>query len=119
MRLLRPGALPLDVTRLAAVNNSGHAAFYYLEGHIVGCAHLAIYPNLAITMVSLEGVVVDPQFRRLGIARTLVTYLVEYARKRQLQRVVLLTEPENAEARNLYASIGFQEFDLKRFRFYF
>jgi len=115
-RMLRPECPALDVARLSAVNESGRALFYCVDGGIVGCAQLVIYPGLANWMPTIETVAVDPAFRRRGIARALVTKLIDYGKERKLWRIALLTEIDNAEARGLYKSLGFQEVELIRGR---
>jgi GNAT superfamily N-acetyltransferase len=116
VRLLRPDCPPLDLGRLAAVNESGRALFYRLDGRIVGCAQLVVYAGLATYMPTLESVVTDPLFRGRGIARKLVSELIEFAKSRKCWRVALLTEPENKEARALYQGLGFAEIMLVRGR---
>ena len=46
------------------------------------------------------------EYRRRGIARTLVQYMLEYAKKEQLHYVFLLTGSTFMPARKLYESLG-------------
>lgn len=46
------------------------------------------------------------EYRRQGIARTLVSYMLDYARKEQLHYVFLLTGTSFTPARKLYESLG-------------
>jgi len=116
VRSLRRETVPLDIGRLAAVNESGRALFYCAESRIVGCAILIIKANLSIYMSSIENVFVDADFRRRGIARTLVTQLVDYSRRRGVRQIRIVMEPENIEAGKLYASAGFEPVTRTRWR---
>ena len=46
------------------------------------------------------------EYRRRGIARTLINYMLEYAKKEQLHYVFLLTGTSFTPARKLYESLG-------------
>ncbi|MCY1139908.1 GNAT family N-acetyltransferase [Actinoplanes sp. Pm04-4] len=54
---------------------------------------------------------VPPRFRRRGVARALLTHVVEAARAAGARRVSLQTETGNASALALYASAGFRPVD--------
>ncbi len=54
---------------------------------------------------------VAPQYRRQGIGRTLVTYLVNLARQRGLTRLLVETNNDWYDAIGLYQHCGFIEYD--------
>lgn len=57
--------------------------------------------------VYLYSLWLDPQARGQGLARPLVTAAVDWARERRARRVTLRVATDNAQARNLYESLGF------------
>jgi [ribosomal protein S18]-alanine N-acetyltransferase len=57
----------------------------------------------------LENLVVADGYRRRGLASQLLQALIEIARERNLQRVLLEVRESNQAARALYAKRGFQE----------
>lgn len=77
-----------------------------LDGQPVGCgmSH-ALFPDTS----EIKRVYVAPHARGHGIARKLVTALVDQARTDGFDRVVLDTSVSLGPARALYASMGFDE----------
>jgi len=61
--------------------------------------------------VMLVGMWVAPALRGSGVARDLVTQVVDWARSRQAERVVLSVEGDNERAARLYERCGFSELD--------
>ena len=69
-------------------------------------------------MVNCEGkvcyismVMVHPDYRRKGIATTLVKGAVAYAQKRRSERVILHADSTNAPAMGTYSNLGFTPFE--------
>ena len=62
-----------------------------------------IEPELHITNIA-----VHPDWRRRGIARSLLDAILEDARRRDLAVAFLEVRPTNTEARTLYERLGFQ-----------
>lgn len=58
--------------------------------------------------VHITNIAVHPDFRRRGIARTLLNHILDDARRRSLRVVALEVRPSNQEARKLYESYGFR-----------
>ncbi len=58
--------------------------------------------------IHITNLAVHPDWRRQGIARSLLSAVLEDARRRQLTLALLEVRPNNSEARDLYASLGFQ-----------
>jgi len=59
----------------------------------------------------ISTVMVHPAYRRRGIARRLVNSAVAYAKEKKVKRTVLYVIPTNYSAKNLYAELGFKEFE--------
>ena len=55
----------------------------------------------------IEDLVVNPDFRGLGIGRTLIEHGIQWAREQGFPGVMLETQDDNVSACTLYASCGF------------
>ena len=62
---------------------------------------------------TLWGVFVHPEFRHAGIARQLFTHLREHALGTGILQIHLCVNAENARAKKLYQSMGFESFGLE------
>ena len=66
----------------------------------------AAYRVRADNSVYISCVAIDPAYRRQGIARAAMTYILK--KTKGTSRVDLVTHPENTNALHLYASLGFR-----------
>ena len=57
---------------------------------------------------------VRAEFRRLGIARALMTYLLSRARSAGMREAFLEVRPSNTIAAHLYATLGFEKVGMRR-----
>lgn len=81
------------------------------RGAIVGtCLGIASEDRLGI-----YGMLVGPEARRKGVAKSLLRALAECALSERMRELYLLVEVENAVARGFYAHAGFQ--DLFRYHY--
>lgn len=55
----------------------------------------------------VEDLVVNPEYRGLGLGRTLLEHGIQWARQHQFPGVMLETQDDNVPACELYASCGF------------
>lgn len=81
-----------------------------LDGTCVGTATGVVCHGLyggADTYLVIEDVVVDPAYRRRGVATALLAELERLARTRSCNQMVLLSETCRDDARALYLSAGF------------
>ncbi|MBF0108622.1 MAG: ribosomal protein S18-alanine N-acetyltransferase [Magnetococcales bacterium] len=62
----------------------------------------------------LLAIKVDPDARGQGIARSLLSELVEHARQSKARALILEVRSSNHPARNLYARLGFQEIGIRK-----
>lgn len=60
---------------------------------------------------------VHPECRRQGVSRTLMTFLLNQARKKKASKVLLEVRPSNQAALALYQSLGFEAL-YRRPRYY-
>lgn len=84
---------------------------------VMGMLTLTSCPTLAGEKVWIEDVIVDEKFRGQGVGRALLRAAVEFARKElKTQAVYLTSNPSRVQARNLYRSEGFEEYETGVFR---
>jgi ribosomal protein S18 acetylase RimI-like enzyme len=76
-------------------------------GRIVGTTMI----NLREKSGYISSVMVHPDYRRKGIAKTLMKNALDYIQKRKKRRAVLHVDSTNAPAISLYANLGFRTFD--------
>jgi ribosomal protein S18 acetylase RimI-like enzyme len=77
------------------------------EGKVVGNVSLMAVDR-RIGRYVIANVAVHPDYRRKGIARSLVEACLEYAREKRAAELLLQVERENSAAQVLYASLGFK-----------
>ncbi len=65
----------------------------------------------------IENVVVEEEFRRQGIGRSLIEELLAEARRRGVAAILLEVRESNAAALGLYKKLGFRE-EGRRLRYY-
>lgn len=87
------------------------------DRNVMGMLTLTSCPTLAGEKVWIEDVIVDEKFRGQGVGRSLLRAAVEFARKElKTQAVYLTSNPSRVQARNLYRSEGFEEYETGVFR---
>lgn len=109
----------IDTARLAAIVESPHTRLLVAEreGAIVGALTLTHYLTPVSEKVWIEDVVVDPSARGLGVGRAMVEAAVELARQNHPSATIILTSnPSRTTARQLYTSVGFEEYNTGVFR---
>ena len=89
---------------------AGHLLLAYVDGELAGCAALralsdADYANAC----EMKRLYVRPAFRRFGLGRALAQALLDEARGVGYSAMLLDTLDEMESARELYASLGFEE----------
>ncbi|MBC6998405.1 GNAT family N-acetyltransferase [Cytophaga sp. FL35] len=75
---------------------------------IVGIALMATYKVVSGFRGLVEDVVVDEAYRGKGIGRMLMESLLEEARRKSIDEVMLFTGHHRTPAINLYKSLGFK-----------
>lgn len=77
---------------------------------IAGTADMIVVPNLSRhgrSWAVVENVVVDPRYRRRGIARALMGELIAQAQRDGCYKLELVSAARRKEAHALYESLGF------------
>src|SRR4051794_18042366 len=73
-----------------------------------------VSPSPPLDAYYVDALAVDPEYRRLGIARRLLKLAEAEARRHGLDRIALDTGLHNAPARALYSTYGFREREIRR-----
>jgi [ribosomal protein S18]-alanine N-acetyltransferase len=94
---------PSDLQRARREIRRNRLYFVKSGDAIVGTAAFCSKPG---NRVYISNVAVDPRYRRQGIARAAVSFILE--RCSGASRIELVTHPENEAALRLYSSFGFK-----------
>lgn len=117
---LRSVPVTIDETSLERLLSDDRFNLFVAEDddrNVMGMLTLTSCPTLAGEKVWVEDVIVDETFRGKGIGRALLRAAVEFARKElKTQAVYLTSNPSRVQARNLYRSEGFEEYETGVFR---
>lgn len=62
-------------------------------------------------------IAIDSSLRGQGLGKKVIRQTIEYAREKNLNRVILDADFRNAGAKRLYEKMGFEEFNKKRVKF--
>ena len=93
----------LDVA--GAIQEITNNKFYFIKiGDVV--VGTAAYRSRPDESVYISNVAIDPMYRRRGIARTAMSFIL--GKLKGTRRIDLVTHPENKNALRLYASFGFK-----------
>lgn len=79
------------------------------DGQLLGVIALRFGPDVC----DLDRIVVDPQHRRLGVARVLLAAALGRAAARGVQQMILEVRKDNAAAIGLYQAYGFTEIAVR------
>jgi len=85
-----------------------------LDGRVVGLACLRLLPCLCDPLPSAEltELVVDPDYRRKGVGRSLVQYIERRARAQGAVRLTLMTAWQNTDAHAFYQALGYNLYTI-------
>jgi ribosomal protein S18 acetylase RimI-like enzyme len=85
-----------------------------VDGAVAGFASLRLHPYLGedVPYAELSELYVRPQFRRMGVARALLTTLEEKVRRSGATGWAVLTDEENDAALAAYRAWGFRPFSV-------
>lgn len=90
------------------VEQGGAVCFARVEGSVVGCCALIAHDD---NRFELAKMVVDPEFRRLGLGRLLGLRVIHLAQELGAGELFLDTRREWVAAIKLYESLGFKRSD--------
>ncbi len=88
----------------------GHLLLALVDGQVAGCGALRALPGSDYANAcEMKRLYVRPAFRRFGLGRQLAQALLDEARRAGYSVVLLDTLDDMEAARELYASLGFEE----------
>jgi GNAT superfamily N-acetyltransferase len=108
LRLLAPDAL------VVAGDAPTHVA--EADGQVVGMVTVCVLTTLTGRKAYLDHLVVARVWRRRGVARSLMRHAIDVATTAGASRLDLTASDKKVAARQLYASLGFQERETGSFR---
>lgn len=90
---------------------SGRLFVVRADCRIAGMANALITISTAQggPVLLLEDVIVDRQFRGIGIGRRLVEHICTWAKAEGMSRISLLVDRDNLSAQAFYRNLGFEE----------
>ena len=98
---------------LNAIPNGEHiACFACIDGEIVGCGGICIYREMPSPdnknglCAYLMNIYTHPMFRKQGVAKAVVNWLIEQAKQKEITKIYLETSDK---ARSLYSSLSFSD----------
>jgi GNAT superfamily N-acetyltransferase len=84
--------------------------------YVLSTCYIAIIPNLTHggrPNAFIENVVTDENYRRQGLGRNVLQMAIDYAKRSDCNKVVLLSGSQRTDAHKFYKSLGFDG-DVKR-----
>lgn len=78
-----------------------------LAGYVV--AHVSQTPEVFVLRrrMYVQDMVVDPEYRRQGVARKLMDLVLDFAKNRQVEKIDLLVAVQNEDANKFWQKMGF------------
>lgn len=120
LHMLSPQSQPVDSSRLRSLIEEERLHLFVCRDDnagIMGMLTLTCCPTLARDRYWIEDVIVDEAFRGQGAGRALLRAAVGYARQELKASCIYLTSnPSRVQARALYRSEGFEEYETGVFR---
>lgn len=120
LHMLSPQSKPVESSRLRSLIEEERLHLFVCRDDnagIMGMLTLTCCPTLARDKYWIEDVIVDEAFRGQGAGRALLRTAVGYARQELKASCIYLTSnPSRVQARALYRSEGFEEYETGVFR---
>ena len=120
LHMLSPQSQPVESSRLRSLIEEERLHLFLCRddnADIIGMLTLTCCPTLARDKYWIEDVIVNETFRGQGAGRALLRAAVGYARQELKASCIYLTSnPSRVQARALYRSEGFEEYETGVFR---
>ena len=120
LHMLSPKSQPVDSSRLRSLIEDDRLHLFVCKDDnagLIGMLTLTCCPTLACDKYWIEDVIVDEALRGQGAGRALLRAAVGYARQDLHASCIYLTSnPSRVQARALYRSEGFEEYETGVFR---
>ncbi len=69
---------------------------------------------LEASIARINGLTVKPRYRNRGVAKKLLLYVIEFLKKKDIERVLLLVKEKNSAAKKVYKEAGFSFIGMYR-----
>ena len=100
----------LENCKKSIIDKDGHIFFAEYEGQIVGCFSFIKLDN---TVYELGKMAVDPNYQGLKIGQKLMSYAVDFAKKKNWKKLVLYSSTKLPTALYIYEKYGFRDVELE------
>lgn len=94
-----------------------HFNFRSLRLLIVDILDYFVLSDVGLGDLYVAEVAIDKSLRGQGLGEKVIREVIEYAKSRNLNRVILDADFRNEGAKRLYEKIGFRQFNKKRLKF--
>lgn len=106
---LSPNKKQLKLNEILIDNNQVIFLGCFVDNRIVGISSMAIYKVISGSKGWIEDVIVDENYRGMGIGMQLIEKLLSISNEQQLSEVLLFTEEHRTSAISLYKKLGFSK----------
>lgn len=113
---LSPNKKQLKLDEILMEDNPVTLVGCFIGDRIVGIASMAIYKVISGNKGWIEDVIVDENYRGMGIGLKLIEKLLSISNEKQLNEVLLFTEEHRTAAISLYEKLGFSKKESNIYR---
>ncbi|SDI70304.1 phosphinothricin acetyltransferase [Chryseobacterium taeanense] len=113
---LSPNKKQLKLDEILMEDNPVTLVGCFIGDRIVGIASMAIYKVISGNKGWIEDVIVDENYRGMGIGLKLIEKLLSISSEKQLSEVLLFTEEHRTAAISLYEKLGFSKKESNIYR---
>jgi ribosomal protein S18 acetylase RimI-like enzyme len=86
------------------------------KGVILGMLTVGFYHAPTGKKAWIEDVVVDDNYRGLGVGKNLTNFAIQFTKDQQADVVMLTSKPSRVSANNLYKKVGFEQRETNVYR---
>lgn len=90
-----------------------------LDCRVVSACTITINPNLTRScrpFAVVENVITEPEYRGMGYGKKLMKEVIEFAKKSNCYKIMLLSSYDRTDAHAFYSSLGFNSKSKKAFQ---
>ncbi|MPT31183.1 MAG: GNAT family N-acetyltransferase [Chryseobacterium sp.] len=113
---LSPNKEQLELDEILMEDNPVTLVGCFIGDRIVGISSMAIYKVISGNKGWIEDVIVDGNYRGMGIGLKLIEKLLSISNEKQLSEVLLFTEEHRTPAISLYEKLGFRRKESNIYR---
>lgn len=98
-------------------DENSHAYVIRENSHIIAAGTLCVIHTLEFTNACIESVVVSSKQRGRGLGKQLVGYMIDEAKRMNINSLHLTSNPKRVQANNLYQRMGFVRYETNCYVF--